>query len=501
MRSRSLFRASLNPEKSIKPVRTSSLDRRTFLEPPRLTKSNSGSSARSESSVRPGLSAKPVSSLRSFFSNPSRKQPVPKNSGRGILDLPSEVIQYVLSYSDISVSDRINLSQTCSALQFCVLQSIYKNFELKIAYRREPQFKLLVHKKGNSEVFNTFNRYKHMIRTLRIVFEDVTDQVAGYSRTLYRNGEYTYSELELDDLFWLLSGCGQVRSFGIIAPKGTPFNFNLALKLVQYAISNIPRLDDLKIQCRPCKFDLFDFLDGLVSEEETKFATLESLDVSFHGLVDGNSANDKIFEALYMALGSSKEHITRLQLSVATDEGPQKIAQCCSLHRPFDHKQPMLDVAAGIQFPRAYQVELGVGGVFKCPERWLGVDYYNITKLVIRSYLKEHIFDIKAYLGMWRFQNVKVLELYYQSENRNEETVWAFAKEMIPLFRNLSKAKIGETWSEVFRYCGVKSSALKIATAVYMYMPQQGAGSMGSPYTLKRLYYHEDVKIGHLISG
>lgn len=99
---------------------------------------------------------------------------------------------------------------------------------------------------------------------------------------------------------------------------------------------------------------------------------------------------------------------------------------------------------------------------------------------------------------MWRFQNVKVLELYYQTDNRNEETVWAFSKEMIPLFRNLSKAKIGEIWSEVFRYCGVKSTALKSATAVYMYMPQNGTGT-GSPYTLKRLYYREDVKIGDAI--
>ncbi|KAF3144023.1 hypothetical protein TWF569_007189 [Orbilia oligospora] len=500
MRSRSLFRVSINPDKSIKPARTSSLDRRTFLEPPRLTKSSSNSSARSESCVRPASNVKPSSSFRSLFLNVSRKQPEQKSSGRGILDLPSEVIQHVLSYSDISVLDRINLSQTCSALHFCVLQSIYKNFELKIAYRRQPQFKLLIHKKGNSEVFNTFNRYKHMIRSLRVVFEDVTNQVAGHSRTLYRNGEYTFSELDLDELFWLLSGCGQVRSFGIIAPKDSPFNLNIVLKLVQNAISNIPRLGDLSIQCRPCKFDLFDFLDGLISEDETKFATLDSLAISFHGLFDGNSANDKIFEALYMALGSAKEHITKLRLSVFTDEGPQKTAQCCSLHRPFDHKQPMLDVAAGVQFPRVYQVELGVGGTFKCPERWLGVDYYNITKLVIRSELKAHIFDIKAYLGMWRFQNVKVLELYYQSDSRDEQTVWAFAKEMIPLFRNLSKAKIGETWSEVFRYCGMKSTALKTATAVYMYMPQQGT-RVGSPYTLKRLYYHEDVKIGDPLSA
>ncbi|KAK6500477.1 hypothetical protein TWF481_010820 [Arthrobotrys musiformis] len=496
-RSRSLLRASINPEKSIRPVRTSSLDRRTFLEPPKLTKTNSGSSS------------KPAPSLRSLFSSSSSvsrgrsRKPAPeaakRPSGRGILDLPPEVVQYVLSYSDISILDRINLSRTCSGLHFCVLQSVYKNFELHISYRREPQFKLLVHKKGNSEVFNTFNRYKHMIRSLRVVFEDVTSQVAGHSRTLYRNGEYTYSELELDELFWLLSGCGQVRSFGVVTPKDSPFNFNIALKLIQNAISNIPRLDNLNLQCRPCKFDLFDFLDGLVSEDEMKFATLDSLSVSLHGLVDGNPANDKIFEALYMALGSAKDHITNLQLAVATDDEIPKAARCCGLHRPFDHKQPMLDVSAGVQFPRVYQVELGVGGIFKCPERWLGVDYYNITKLVVRSHTKDHIFDIKAYLGMWRFQNVKVLELYYQSDNRNEETVWAFAKDIIPLFRNLSKAKVGEAWSEVFRYCGVKSAALKTSTAVYMYMPQQGTG-VGSRYALKRLYYHEDVKIGHPIA-
>ncbi|KAK6530627.1 hypothetical protein TWF281_007467 [Arthrobotrys megalospora] len=337
-----------------------------------------------------------------------------------------------------------------------------------------------------------------MIRSLRVVFEDVTNQVAGHSRTLYRNGEYTYSELELDELFWLLSGCGQVRSFGLITPKDSPFNFNLALKLIQNAISNIPRLDDLQILCRPCRFDLFDFLDALVSEDETKFATLDTLNVSLHGLADGNPANDKIFEALYMALGSAKEHITKLRLAVATDEGPQKTAPCCGLHRPFEYKQPNLDAAAGVQFPNVYQVELGVTGIFKCPERWLGVDYYNVTKLVIRSHIREHIFDIKANLGMWRFQNVKVLELYYQSDNRNEETVWAFAKEMIPLFRNLSKAKVGEVWSEVFRYCGVRSTALKTATAVYMYLAQPGMG-VGSPYTLKRLYHSEDVKISNAV--
>ncbi|KAK6359136.1 hypothetical protein TWF696_000302 [Orbilia brochopaga] len=248
----------------------------------------------------------------------------------------------------------------------------------------------------------------------------------------------------MSEFFWLLEGCTNVEAFSLIAPEDSTFDFNLVLKVVQTAIHDMPLLNRLQLRCRPCMFDTIAFINNFESSDDKSVAKLETLAISLHGLVNGNPANDKIFEALYMVLEPSGQAVKNFQCSVSTDSvglGRQITApkSCCVMHRPkpgHEMSVPMLDKYVGIVFPNVQKVELCLQGVFRHPERWLGVDFGKVRNLSIRHSVRDQYFDLKRNIEIGRFRNLspKGPQLFHHSERQLDvELQQKFLRELPPL--------------------------------------------------------------------
>ncbi|KAF3913329.1 hypothetical protein ABW20_dc0103136 [Dactylellina cionopaga] len=405
------------------------------------------------------------------------------------MDLPTEILHQIISYEDISISDQISLAQTCSALSHHVLQKLYQNFELTISYRRVPEFKLLVHKRGD-ELFNNFHRYKHFVKSLRIKFQDVTGDVAGYSKTMYRNGEYTYSELDMEEMYWLIDSCTYLTSLTLLAPKEHMFDFHTILKIVENTINSTPHLLNLQIECRPCSFEPLETTNSLMPQDGRKFAKLDTFGVSIYGLLDGHPSNSNFFEALYKVLGASKDSVKTVRLTVGAEKSERS---CCELHHHGEEtKLPSLGYKGKIIFRKANAVELGFEGPFQNPEGWLGVDLNRVKMLTLNCWMGANFFKLEDFLDIKIFRYVRDLDINQYSDVREQDGLVAYVSKTTPLLPALHNVTLNEIWKEMFRYYGTKSALSKTTTSVYV--ARFNIRHPASP-TLHRVSYREAVGV------
>ncbi|KAK6530459.1 hypothetical protein TWF694_003810 [Orbilia ellipsospora] len=498
LRTRSIFGLPLR-SKSVKGVNSvaqesdSSLKRSPSCPNPR-NRSRGASPARLEpESIRAKSKPRSSSSIRALFS--SRRRQV----GCEIINLPVEIIAQILSYSEIQKADQLNLAQTCSRLHRIVLETIYRNFELKISFRRQPKFTLLNYDRGGGRSLNVFINHKHMIRSLRVIFEDVTDEIAGHSRTMFRNNEYTSTELEIDTFLWLLTETPEIQDLSIIAPKDCPFDFSVILNAVQTSLYQIPRLETLRIQCRLCFFDFTAFIRSLKQQDESSCAKLTLLGISLYGLPEDEVESEKVFEALYLVMGGAKESIKTIELTASTSQSVSINGKCCGAQGKLDTQIPIITLngeimPALVELPNVEHVELGLYGPSKNLERRLRIHHRRVRKLVVRCWMGLEHFHIKRYFNIGRFRNTKELDLYYDSNDRYEKRLALYLQDMTTLLPHVTKAKLVETWREPSTYHGVRTTIPKSATAFYIARPSTRPGPRLP--SLQKVRCKEDVEGG-----
>ncbi|EPS45851.1 hypothetical protein H072_290 [Dactylellina haptotyla CBS 200.50] len=450
---------------------------------------------RARSKTGPSVRSRSTSAMRSLFSSGRNR----KQSELGILDLPAEIIEQILSYSDIAKTDQFNFGRTCSKLHRFALVTRYKDFELKISFRRNPKFMLLTHIGGDSQDFNGFIENKDMIKSLTITFEDVTKTLYGHSRTLFRNEEFAYKELEFDTFYWLVNDCTEVRSLNLIAPKDTPFDFNVLLNAINGAIFNMPFLTSLRFQSRPYFFDFAAFMRSLEQPNEKISARLTTLGISFHGIHDEDVSSEKLVEAVSAVLIGSKDYIKVLFLTIGADWTPPGTPVETLCFGSLENQEKLIPIIKlngeylppESEFPNVTEVELSFEGPTKQLERFLKVDYEKIRKLGVRCWMGGHTFEIKETLQIGSFRKVKELELYQYLDNRDEEYLAGYLQEIRSLLPSLNKAKVVETWNETCSYLGVETIVSKSATAVYVTRATIRRG----PPMLHKVQYKEETII------